>query len=372
MSSRSTTTTNYISASEIVLTRCLSFFGLLPSAATAQPNSKVVIASNSNKLLPLRSFYIYWQTAKFIPLILLAGVGVIYEVLSKIADLIHNTTLDGDIQVVHLVQYSQYWIKTFVVVLIFALFYAKSSSILDLIQQFDRAITPAIDDSSKNSVKGHHNHDGGTEKVNISKNVEGHHCGRTEKVTSTAVLITVVIYMAAVAGTRLYAASTSPERYELRAFLVGEISYMSAEFVMLFVRHFPEAVRFLCSAYLGVVLFRFSRSSAEECQEVLRRVIRGDNKADGGLSIRYLQAAWMARERALASTEKVQIRLGGLLAVILMADILCLNSCLANFLMPNDMQTWDDQVRNAVSIFCYLASSGSIAAGLIRLHDIVS
>ncbi|OWA51405.1 hypothetical protein BV898_15888 [Hypsibius exemplaris] len=65
----------------------------------------------------------------------LAAVSVVLEFISKINTLIQ--TPNSDIEVLNLVQYSQYWYKTIAVVLILTIFYRKSNTIVSLMDQLN-------------------------------------------------------------------------------------------------------------------------------------------------------------------------------------------------------------------------------------------
>ena len=92
------------------------------------------------------------------------------------------------------------------------------------------------------------------------------------------------------------------------------------------------------------------------------------------LSAVDLEEAWNAREMALTMTRTIQTKLGPLLSVVMVVDVLCLNTCFANILYTSDtgLFRWDDHVRNAAEILEYLATLLCVSFGLITLHDVVS
>ncbi|OQV19759.1 hypothetical protein BV898_06298 [Hypsibius exemplaris] len=309
----------------IVLSHCLTFVGLLPNSLAETTNWR--------------------QIAKISLLFILSFIALAFEIMAKIAKLIELP--NGDVQVFDVVQYSQYWVKTVVVIMIFVLVVRKSRTMLRLMEQLD-------------SFMDEHSEQGKSDRW---------WWPLSNQTTITAsVTVAFSLYVLTMTATRV---RTVIRHYEdggpAVPFLGWEMHKALSEVIMLVGRNYTEPIRVMCAGYLGILLCRFAEGLAVKCENVFAKIASGSRIT---LTSEDVQEAWNAREMALTMSELISDNLGSLLSAIIISDVLCLNSSFANFLFPCTIYTVFDQIRNGVQIVVYITSLLSITTGLIRLHDI--
>ncbi|OWA51407.1 hypothetical protein BV898_15890 [Hypsibius exemplaris] len=320
---------------ERVLTGSLIFFGLLPSQSGTGCSRR-------------------WQMMRAAFWISLAAVSVIFEFMSKINTLIQ--TPNRDIEVLYLVQYSQYWIKTIAVVLILTIFYRKSSKIVSLMDQL-------------NVPESHHADD---DKVHRREGLKEYH-------RTGCLLMALAIIICTMTTMRVLDLISLASDATASAKLFGmEVNLFGVEVVKYFTRDCTEPIRLLCSGYIGLLLCRFSTGLAVESRKLLQQHASNNRACSLGVLTRTdICSAWKAREAALTMSRTIQEECGLLLLVILLADVLCLNASFANFLslimphvQPEVQYHAKDLIRNCAQIILYSMSAYTLTFWLIRLDDI--
>ena len=290
----------------------------------------------------------YLQAFRFSFFILVASAAVIFELWSKIESLL-NDHLDK-VQLLDVIQSSQYWIRTSAVLVITGLFYGKCSFILATVKQ----LTTSTDEQCL--------------------------FGKTnrENLIAGSVILSCTAYILTTGTTRILniIREVGGGNREIFDILVTYVTSGQSEYIRLFTRNTTEPIRVICAGYLGIFLHRFKRGLAAKCERILSNAI---HKKNDPLNDADLQEAWNAREMALTMAGMIQRELGPLLSVILIVDVLCLNACFANFLYPIDgnsagfiMFHFDDYIRNVTDIVVYLTSLFCVSYGLISLNDMVS
>jgi hypothetical protein len=143
------------------------------------------------------------------------------------------------------------------------------------------------------------------------------------------------------------------------------MNVMQEELILLFSRNLTEAVRLLFSGYMAVLLCRFSKIWAIQCRSQL--VVNSKNDSQIILATKEnIEKAWAAREQALHMTCTIQKEFGFLLTIIVLSDLVSLNSTLADSLLERSMTIF---LRNGVTVLVFLVSTLTIASGLINLTD---
>jgi hypothetical protein len=143
------------------------------------------------------------------------------------------------------------------------------------------------------------------------------------------------------------------------------MNVMQEELILLFSRNLTEAVRLLFSGYMAVLLCRFSKIWAIQCRSQL--VVNSKNDSQIILATKEnIEKAWAAREQALHMTSTIQKEFSSLLTIIVLSDLVSLNSTLANFLLERSMTIF---LRNGVTVLLFSVSTLTIASGLINLTD---
>ncbi|OQV14501.1 hypothetical protein BV898_11341 [Hypsibius exemplaris] len=276
-------------------------------------------------------------------IITLSILGFLYEFINTVNNVAFTSSAhSGTIyQIAEAVNLSQYPLKTLTTMLILVTFWRKSPAIFRLTEQ-----TKMLREFSTTRPR--------TEiKAAIFSKI------------SAAVFLIFSTNIAIIIGYRVIRIRNSevyPGMWAIAAFPWPKLNLMQEQMINFFMRNLTETTRILCSGYLAGLIYKFRMGSASDCHRLLCSQASDEKQ----MTQFAVQRAWNNREEALELAGQIQQEIGCLLALILLADIVALNSTLSDFLFVAD--SWA-VLRNFAAIALYIVSVVCITGGLISLLE---
>ena len=270
-------------------------------------------------------------------LMALSAFSLLYEITLALTTLT-NEKLDK--KIAYTVNISQYSIKALVTLIILGAFWWKSY----VISNFLIISKTALDQA---------------------KILQRRKCGKN---VSGRVMVAFLLYLVMIVTFRVLRVVLfhgNPDEKPYPTVLWPTITTVQEQAVILLVRNATESVRLLCSGYVAGLLYDLADGLCSQCRVFLEQATQDPQR------VMYvdLQRAWDARELSISMAGKVQRQLSGLLAFILLSDMVSLFSTIGDFLFFTNYIVY---IHNCASIVLYIASLMAVSGGLIALHNEVS
>ncbi|OQV19764.1 hypothetical protein BV898_06303 [Hypsibius exemplaris] len=185
--------------------------------------------------------------------------------------------------------------------------------------------------------------------------------GRTASFIGFLTLVTFMCYLVTQTSSRLCDLFAS-DPWPVVRFPFFPVTYLQEQLFVLFAHNLTEAIRLLCSGFLGMFLVDACSNLADTCRRLMEDVHR---RGGTTMTAMELSKIWAARENALVIAEYVQKELGILITVIFATDIVCL-TCVVS---EGFSGTYYQFFRMGASSVLYLVSLFCIMNGLLSLSD---